>query len=131
MTLAFVGLTVVVLVQAFATTGRVAEAVVPAAPQPALLAIAFAFPVAMALATGVEAPSSAIAQLGQLDDDGRRHFARVTLWLTLGVVGALTIGLAAAARHLNIGIPEEDTRRSPRSPAPPPGQPSSPPFRPR
>jgi hypothetical protein len=28
-------------------------------------------PVAMALATGVEAPSSAIAQLGQLDDAGR------------------------------------------------------------
>lgn len=109
MTLAFVGITVVVLVQAFSTAGRVAEAVVPAAPEPALLAIAFAFPVAMALATGVEAPSSAVAQLGQLDDVGRRQFGRATLWLTLGVVGALTIGLAAAARHLKIGVPEADT----------------------
>lgn len=46
--LAFVGLTVVVLVQAFSTAGRVVEAPAPAAPQPALLAIALAFPVAMA-----------------------------------------------------------------------------------
>jgi hypothetical protein len=69
------------------------------------LAVALAFPVAMALATGVEAPSSAIAQLGQLDDVGRRRFGRVTLWLTLGIVGTITLGLAAEAVHLRIGIP--------------------------
>jgi hypothetical protein len=40
------------------------------------LAVLLAFPVAMALATGVEAPSSAIAQLGQLDDPGRVRFGR-------------------------------------------------------
>lgn len=59
----------------------------------------------MALATGVEAPSSAIAQLGQLDDVGRRRFGRVTLWLTLGIVGTITLGLTAEAVHLRIGIP--------------------------
>src|SRR6266704_3892224 len=70
-----------------------------------VLAIALAFPVAMALATGVEAPSSAIAQLGQLDDGGRRRFGRITLWLMLAIVVALTAGLAALAYHLRVGVP--------------------------
>ena len=64
----------------------------PGGDPPAAPAVLFAFPVAMALATGVEAPSSAIAQLGQLDDAGRCRFGRVTLGLTLGVVGSLTLG---------------------------------------
>lgn len=76
---------------------------------PPLVAVALAFPVAMALATGIEAPSSAIAQLGQLDDPGRRRFGRITLWLTLGVVGTLTLGLTAQAVRLGVGIPPEDT----------------------
>ena len=75
---------------------------------PAFIAVLLAFPVAMALATGVEAPSSAIAQLGQLDDPGRRRFGRITLWLTLCIVGTLTIGLTAAAVRLKIGIPATD-----------------------
>ncbi|WP_405166614.1 amino acid permease [Nocardia sp. NBC_01499] len=74
-----------------------------------ILAVALAFPVAMALATGVEAPSSAIAQLGQLDDRGRRRFGQITLWLTLGVVGGLTLGLTAAAVYLHIGVPDTDS----------------------
>ncbi len=74
----------------------------------AFVAVLLSFPVAMALATGVEAPSSAIAQLGQLDDAGRRRFGRATLWLTLGIVGVLTIGLTAAAVRLGIGIPGVD-----------------------
>jgi Amino acid permease len=53
----------------------------------------------------VEAPSSAIAQLGQLDDTGRRRFGRITLWLTLAVVGTLTLGLTAAAVRLRVGVP--------------------------
>jgi amino acid transporter len=69
------------------------------------LSVLLAFPVAMALATGVEAPSSAIAQLGQLDQRGRRRFGRVTLWLTLGIVGGLTLGLTALAVRLSIGVP--------------------------
>ena len=73
------------------------------------VAVLLAFPVAMALATGVEAPSSAIAQLGQLDDAGRRRFGRVTLWLTLAIVGALTLGLTFIAVRLDIGIPQPES----------------------
>ncbi|PZQ40512.1 MAG: amino acid permease, partial [Phenylobacterium zucineum] len=73
------------------------------------LSVALAFPVAMALATGVEAPSSAIAQLAQLDDDGRRSFGRWALWLTLGIVSVLTLGLTAAVVHLGVTVPHDDT----------------------
>lgn len=68
-------------------------------------AVALAFPVAMALATGVEAPSSAIAQLGQLDQSGRRRFGQITLWLTIVIVGGITMGLTVLAVRLRIGIP--------------------------
>jgi hypothetical protein len=68
-----------------------------------------AFPVAMALATGVEAPSSAIAQLGQLDDTGRKRFGRVTLWLTFAIEGTLTIAIVALAVRLHVGIPRRDS----------------------
>ena len=71
--------------------------------------VVLAFPVAMALATGVEAPSTAIAELDELDDGGRRRFGRLTLWLTLGIVGTLTMGLAAEVAHLGIGIPEGES----------------------
>jgi len=76
---------------------------------PALVAVIFAFPVAMALATGTEAPATSIAQLGQLDDRGRRRFGRGTLVLTVGIVGALTLALTALAVHLNVGIPGTDS----------------------
>ena len=69
------------------------------------LAVLLAFPVAMALATGIEAPSSAIAQLGQLDDPGRRRFGRITLWLMLVIVVTLTVGLSALAVSLHVGLP--------------------------
>ncbi len=74
-----------------------------------LLSVVFAFPVGMALATGVEAPSSAIAQLGQLGDQGRRTFGRWTLWATLGFVSAITLGLTLAIVRLGIGIPAADS----------------------
>ena len=63
----------------------------------------------MALATGIEAPSSAIAQLGELDDPDRRRFGRITLWVTLLVVGTLTLGLTAELVHLRIGVPPNDS----------------------
>lgn len=111
MTLAFIAVTTVVLVY-----GTVSEPL-PAASSPvsshpahnAIFTVLLAFPVAMALATGVEAPSSAIAQLGQLDDRGRHQFGRITLWLTLVIVGTLTMGLTIEARLLNVGIPPEDS----------------------
>src|SRR6266705_6900282 len=59
--------------------------------------------------TGVEAPSSAIAQLGQLDQRGRKLFGQVTLWLTLLIVGGLTLGLTALAVHLGTGIPPRNS----------------------
>jgi len=74
-----------------------------------IFAVLLAFPVAMALATGVEAPSSAIAQLGQLDNEGRRRFGQLTLWLTLGVVGTITIGLAVEIARLQIALPSADS----------------------
>lgn len=76
---------------------------------PAMVAVIFAFPVAMALATGTEAPATSIAQLGQLDDRGRRRFGRGTLVLTVGIVGVLTLALTALAVHLNVGIPGADS----------------------
>jgi len=105
MTLAFVASALAVLAGALhapvAHTGTVSHH----SAHVASIAVVLAFPVAMALATGVEAPSSAIAQLAQLDDAGRRRFGRVTLWLTLAIVGTLTLGLTAAAVHLKVGIP--------------------------
>ena len=68
-----------------------------------------AFPVAMALATGVEAPSSAIAQLGQLDDHGRARFGRATLWLTFAIEGTLTLAIVALALTLRVGAPGENS----------------------
>ncbi len=72
---------------------------------PAVIAVLLAFPVAMALATGTEAPATSIAQLGQLEDRGRWRFGRGTLALTIVIVGALTLGLTALAVHLHVGIP--------------------------
>ena len=109
LTVAFILTAVAVLVFGLrAEPHRVGEVSAHAGHQP-LLAVALAFPVAMALATGVEAPSSAVAQLGQLDDAGRRRFGRLTLWLTLGVVGTLTLGLSAEAHHLGVGIPPAES----------------------
>ena len=73
------------------------------------LAVLLAFPVAMALATGVEAPSSAVAQLGQLDTRSQVRFGRITLWLTLAVVAWLTLGLTGVAVRLHVGIPAADS----------------------
>jgi amino acid transporter len=75
---------------------------------PALVAVILAFPVAMALATGTEAPATSIAQLGQLDNRGRWRFGRGTLALTIVIVGGLTLGLTALAVHLDVGIPGSD-----------------------
>jgi amino acid transporter len=109
MTVAFIVLAVAVLVFGFfANPHPVGETSTDPGHSP-LVAVALAFPVAMALATGIEAPSSAIAQLGQLDDPGRRRFGQVTLWLTLGVVGTITLGLAAQAVRLGVGIPHAGT----------------------
>ena len=115
-TVAFIGLAIAVIVAgAFATgnphpadahhSGAGAPLIFDAALGSALLAV----PLGMALATGVEAPSNAIAQLPQLDDGSRRRFGRLTLWLMVGIVGLLTIAFAALAAGLGIELPPEDS----------------------
>ncbi|MGC4175582.1 amino acid permease [Demequina sp.] len=106
LTIGFIVIAVVVL---SLVSGEEPVAVTSPHVDHAPLAVLLAFPVAMALATGVEAPSSAIAQLGQLDDDGRRSFGRWALWLTLGIVGTLTLALTAAAVFLGVTVPHDDT----------------------
>jgi len=75
----------------------------------ALLPVLAAVPLGMALATGLEAPSDAIAQLPQLGDGARRVFGRLTLWLMVAIVGGLTLALAALTIKLGIGIPPDDS----------------------
>jgi amino acid transporter len=109
MTVAFILVAAAVLLYGLGATPQTVGTVTDAPGHPPVLAVILAFPVAMALATGVEAPSSAIAQLGQLDNAGRSRFGRVTLWLTLAIVGAITLGLAVEAARLRVGIPPEDS----------------------
>jgi hypothetical protein len=106
MTIAFVVVGLVVLARGFVAPAGAAHAPPRAGHQgPGAITVLLAFPVAMALATGVEAPSSAIAQLGQLDDAGRRRFGRITLWLMLSIVVTLSVGLSVLAHRLRIGVP--------------------------
>ncbi|MEO8284150.1 MAG: amino acid permease [Pseudarthrobacter sp.] len=108
MTVAFIIVTAIVLLYGLGASPQPVGTVTDTPGHPPVIAVVLAFPVAMALATGVEAPSSAIAQLGQLDNAGRCRFGRVTLWPTLAIVGAITLGLTLEAAHLQIGIPPED-----------------------
>lgn len=109
LTISFIVVAVAVLLFGVGAEPHTTGTITGTAGHSAPLAVILAFPVAMALATGVEAPSSAIAQLGQLDDDGRRRFGQVTLVLTLVVVGAITLGIAAEATRLRIGIPPAES----------------------
>jgi amino acid transporter len=104
-TLSFVGIGVALLISGFAKPAVAVAASGGHASAFGAFSVMLAFPVGMALATGVEAPSSAIAQLGQLDDAGRRHFGRVTLVLTLLIVGGLTMGITTLAVRLGVGVP--------------------------
>ncbi|MFG2307579.1 amino acid permease [Streptomyces sp. NPDC048566] len=110
MTVAFVVISVAVLVLGFTAPHAQGHAAAATAPgHSAMIAVVLAFPVAMALATGVEAPSTAIAQLGQLGDDERRGFGRGTLALLVVIVGGLTLALTTLAVRLHIGVPGTDS----------------------
>jgi hypothetical protein len=74
-----------------------------------LIPVLLAMPLAMALATGIEAPSDAIAQLGQLGRDDRRRFGQWTIWLTVGIVGVLTLTIALLSVTLGVGLPPADS----------------------
>jgi hypothetical protein len=107
MTISFVIIGSIVILFGFraAPGHHLVAAAASSSPQAAPLAVLLAFPVGMALATGVEAPSSAIAQLGQLDNAGRIRFGRTTLWLMVGIVVWLTAGITVVGVHLGVGLP--------------------------
>lgn len=109
MTAAFIVVSAVVLLYGLGGTPQqpVTTTILPR--HPPVLAVVLAFPVAMAMATGVEAATSAVGQLGQLDNDGKRRFGQLTLWLTLAIVGTITLGLTLEAAQLQIGIPPENS----------------------
>jgi hypothetical protein len=110
MTLLFIGSAVVILIHGFvAPVVSHARAPITGPVGTPWLAVVLTFPVAMALATGTEAPATAMAQLGQLGPNGRRRFARITIVLTLVIVAALTIGLAELAVRLHVGIPRPNS----------------------
>jgi hypothetical protein len=89
--------------------GPTASSQVPLLGNASLAAILMALPLGMALATGVEAPSDAIAELPQLDDPGRRLFGRLTLWLMVAIVGGLTLCFAILAVRLRVPLPGADS----------------------
>lgn len=89
--------------------GAAAGSGAPLVADAGFAALLLALPLGMALATGVEAPSNAIAELPQLDDRARRRFGRGTLWSMVAIVGALTITLSALAVHLRVGTPDADS----------------------
>jgi hypothetical protein len=110
MTLLFIAIAVAILMHGFTHPALAhGQAPVTGPEGNPVLAVVFSFPVAMALATGTEAPSTAIAQLGQLGPADRRRFARGTLVATFIVVAGLTVGLAALAVQLHVGIPGPDS----------------------
>ena len=110
MTLSFVAIgSLVILRGLVAPVGHGNAPLDPAPSGDGIASVLLAFPVAMALATGVEAPSTAVAQLGQLDRAGKVRFGQVTLWLTLGIVAWLTIGLTVLAVRLRIGLPPQNS----------------------
>jgi Amino acid permease len=105
MTVAFVAAALPILILGFLAPHSTGHAPLHGTGQANAWTVFLAFPVAMALATGVEAPSSAIAQLGQLDDHGRQRFGRITLWLTFAIEGSLTVAIAVLAVRLRVGVP--------------------------
>jgi hypothetical protein len=110
MTLFFIGSAVVVLVHGFVDpVVSHGHAPVTGPEGSPWIAVVLSFPVAMALATGTEAPATAMAQLGQLGPADRRRFARTTIMLTLLIVAGLTIGLTELAVRLHVGIPKADS----------------------
>jgi hypothetical protein len=110
MTLLFIGSAVVVLAHGFVDpVVSHGQAPVTGPEGSPWIAVVLSFPVAMALATGTEAPATAMAQLGQLGPADRRRFARTTIVLTLIIVSRLTIGLTELALSLHVGIPRPDS----------------------
>jgi hypothetical protein len=111
-TLLFLGLAAVVMVAGALGPAQAPiheKAHAPLVANASLIPALLAMPLAMALATGIEAPSDAIAQLGGLERPARRRFGQWTIWLTVGIVGVLTIGISAIAVTRGVGLPPSDS----------------------
>jgi hypothetical protein len=106
-TLVFVGLAFTVV--ALGATEAPAAGSAPLAGDASLLPVLLTLPLGMALATGLEAPSNAIAELGELGPRGRTFFGRATIWLMLGIVGFLTLGISILAVRMGLGLPAENS----------------------
>jgi hypothetical protein len=106
-TLAFLAAALWVLAEGAGEAQRTSAAAGPLFGGSAL-AVVVAVPLGMALATGIESPSDAIAHL-RLSDRGRRLFGQLTIWLLVGIVGGLTLAIAALAIELDVGTPGPDT----------------------
>ncbi len=108
MTVAFIAASIPIVVFGFFAPNAAGTAPVQGTGgDVSILTVLLAFPVAMALATGVEAPASAIAQLGQLDDRAKERFGHITLWLTVIITAALTLSISQLALRLRVGVPKE------------------------
>lgn len=108
-TLLFIGAAAVMLVRGFAHPAVVGGGAPAPSGNTGLAVALLAMPAAMALATGIEAPSNAIAQLGQLGDRGRRLFGQLTIWVMVAVVGTLTLGVALLTVRFGLGLPAADS----------------------
>jgi hypothetical protein len=106
MTIAFLLASGLVLWLGFAQPPAPATAALSAPPDHhALIAVLLAFPAGMALATGIEAPLTAIAQLGQIGSTGKRRFGQGSLCLIVLIVGGLTMAFAYLATRMHVGVP--------------------------
>jgi hypothetical protein len=111
-TLLFLALAAIVIVAGAAAPAQTPVNETDHAPllgDAALIPALFAMPLAMALATGIEAPSDAIAQLIGLNRTEHRRFGQRTVWLTVGIVGLLTIGITTLAVIRGVGLPPSDS----------------------
>ena len=104
----------VILAGAFGGSGGApaaapADAGGPLLADAGLAAMLLALPLGMALATGIEAPSNAIAELPLLSDHGRRRFGRGTLWAMVSIVGGLTISFSVLVVGLGVPLPDGDS----------------------
>jgi hypothetical protein len=111
-TLLFIVLAVIVLAAGAADPAQTpvnARHPAPLLADAGLISAVLAMPLAMALATGIEAPSDAIAQLGSFERPTRRVFGQRTIWFTVGIVGVLTIGISVLAVVRGVGLPPEDS----------------------
>jgi len=113
-TQAFLFMAAAVILLGFISPVEVGTVAAPGAGGPlladaSLAAVLIALPLGMALATGIEAPSDAIAQLPQLESGPRRVFGRLTLWLMVAIVGGLTVCFAVLAVRLGVPLPGGDS----------------------